>query len=206
MSKLQNIVMIVMILYSPLVCAVDFGKVGQSFPILEEGFVAMIKRKLGDVDIDHHNKKMSAIAKDRVQNPPAVNGVTRTRKHNVFYYDPTYILKEDVKLPDGKIIYKAGTSVNPLEKMEFDRRLIFINGVDERQVKWLESLTPQESLQDRIILVEGRILDLQETLGKQLYFDQAGEITTRLGIKHVPAIATSYNKMIKIEEILPDDS
>lgn len=206
MSKLQNIIMTVIILYSANSMAVDFGKVGQSFPVIEEGFVTMIKRKLADVDLDYHNKKMTRIAKERVNNPQALQGITNTSKNHVFYYDPTYVLSEDIKLPDGKILHKAGTKVNPLENMEFDRRLVFINGSDEKQIKWLKNLASNDNLQDRIILVAGRILELQEQLGKQLYFDQAGEITTRFGIKHVPAIAVAENNMIRIEEILPDDS
>lgn len=50
----------------------------------------------------------------------------------------SYELKEDVILPCGKILYKAGIKVNPLDYMGFDRELIFIDGRDKEQIDWLK--------------------------------------------------------------------
>jgi conjugal transfer pilus assembly protein TraW len=44
-------------------------------------------------------------------------------------------------------------------------------------------------------------LELQENLNRELYFDQAGEITSRLGIKHVPAIVEAEMDKLKINEV-----
>lgn len=181
--------------------AKDFGKYGASFAIEEEGFIAMIQRKLQSIDIEEHNRKMVNIARDRVINPVRVEGITKAEEDREFYYDPTYILKEDIKLPCGKLLHKAGTSVNPLEHMKFDRRLIFIDGHDDSQLEWLRNRKAIDGIIDRVILVGGKILELQENLNRELYFDQAGEITSRLGIKHVPAIVEAERDKLKINEV-----
>lgn len=71
-------------------------------------------------------------AKDRVNNPIPVNGINPATKDRIFYFDPTYILVKDAVLPCDKILHKAGVSVNPLEHMDLNRRLLFIDGRQQR--------------------------------------------------------------------------
>ncbi len=171
----------------------------------------MIQRKLQQLDIEYHNRKMLEIAKERVTNPLPVIGISRAAKVREFYYDPTYILAEDIVLPCGKILHKAGVSVNPLDHMDLSRRLIFVDGRDQLQVTWLKeqildksTIDRDNKIEDRIILVGGKILDLQEELGTLLYFDQAGELTSKVGIKFVPAIVEQEGKSLKVTEIFID--
>lgn len=191
--------------------AKDFGQYGSVFVIKEEGFIAMIQRKLQQVDIEYHNRQMLEIAKERVTNPLPVIAISRAVKVREFYYDPTYILAEDIVLPCGKILYKAGVRVNPLDHMDLSRRLIFVDGRDQLQVTWLKeqildksTIDRDNKIEDRIILVGGKILDLQEELGTLLYFDQAGELTSKFGIKFVPAIVEQEGKSLKVTEICID--
>jgi conjugal transfer pilus assembly protein TraW len=230
----------------------DFGKQGVTFEIAEEGFISMMKRRLSEMDITKHQNKMREIATKRINEPEAVAGIKRTIKAREFYYNPAYVLPEDIRLPCGAILHKAGTVVNPLDYMEFDRKLIFIDGRDKEQVQWLRDVliakreNEEAVLEDksveynpiannpianklvededtlveynpvenkdasvenkpvtkmRIILTGGKILELQEELRETLYFDQAGELTSRFGIKQVPAIAQQEGKRIKISEI-----
>ena len=111
-----------------ILCAVcaeakDFGKIGHTFEIKEEGFLAMIHRKLKNVDIEKEQIKMTEHARHKIEEPDAVVGITKAKAHRNFTFDPTYTLEKDIILPCGKLLYAAGTMVNPLEKMEFDRKL-----------------------------------------------------------------------------------
>lgn len=113
-------------------------------------------------------------------------------------------LEEDVVLPCGQILHKAGTKVNPLEHMDLKRSLFFIDSRQPVQVKWLKAqLTvsnleisnnladQKELIEDRIILVGGSALKLKEELGKEhvdkVYFNQVGELTTKFNIKAIPS-------------------
>lgn len=193
----------------------DFGKMANTFEIKEEGFVAMMQRKLQAVDIEKENAKITKIAKERVTNPKPVPLIKKAEENRTFYFDPTYTLLEDIVLPNGQVLHKAGTKVNPLDHMKLSRRMFFIDARDESQIEWLKrnlekeessqskaGETEAEKVENRVILTGGKIFEIKKELGENraVYFDQAGELTTRFGIKAVPAIAIEENKKIRITE------
>ena len=191
--------------------AVDLGKVGNTFRIEEEAFTLMMKRKLEEVDMEKERKKMEKIARDKIENPAPIKGISAATEERTFYFDPTYILDKDVVLPNGNILHKAGTTVNPLEHMNLNRRLFFVDSRQQEQVEWLKEqlnnpVTDQKELvEDRIILVGGSVLKVRDELAKihkhEVFFDQHGELTTKFTIKHSPAIAYQEGLKIRIDEI-----
>jgi conjugal transfer pilus assembly protein TraW len=183
------------------VSAKDFGKVGTSFIIKEEGFLKMIKRRLGEIDITKHQKIMQDQTEARIREPKPVEGLVKTVKARQFEYDPTYTLEQDAKLPDGTILYAAGTTVNPLEKIEIDYKVYFINGHDKAQVNWVMDLATEH---DQIILVAGRPLELQEEFSRNIYFDQFGELIKKTKIQQVPAVMWQQGKVMLIDEVRID--
>lgn len=197
--------------------ATDFGVVGQTFSVAEEPFIEMLKKRLDKVDIEKEKQKIQARAKESIENPPAVLSIKPATENRVFYFDPSYTLDKDAVLPCGKILHKAGTKVNPLEHMDLGRRLFFIDNRQDAQVAWLREqlnnpLAKQEQkerVEDRVILVGGSVFKLQELLGEEhegkVYFDQAGELTTKFGIKASPAIVAQEGFKLKIEEVILND-
>lgn len=194
--------------------AMDLGKHGATYEVVEEGFVAMLKNRLSWLDVQQHQEEMLRTAKRQILEPAPVLGIKATSQPREFWYDPNFTLTKDIKLPDGKILHKAGTTVNPLDHMVFDRELIFIDGRSQKQVEWLKARLEvvqanseekhneqNNNLEIRIILVGGKILELQEDIGRTLYFDQAGELTNKFGIEQVPAIVVQDGKSLKISEI-----
>lgn len=182
----------------------DFGKVGTSFEIKEEGFVSMMMKKLQEVDLEKEQERVEKIARQKVEEPDPVKDIKPATKYREFWHDPTFILKNDVLLPCGSILYKAGTAVNPLDHIDLERRLFFIDGRIDAQIDWLKKYleeNKEEKVKDKIILIAGNVFKMQKELGRKVYFDQAGEITSKWGIKATPAIARQDGKMIKIIEV-----
>nr|AKS10401.1 conjugal transfer protein TraW [Rickettsia endosymbiont of Ixodes pacificus] len=214
----------VILVLSSSVLGVDFGKQAATYEVAEEGFVAMVKSRLAAIDLQQYQEEMRTIATKKVLEPEPVLGIRATNEPREFWYDPSLLVTEDIKLPDGKVLHKAGTKVNPLDHMDFDRELIFIDGRSSEQIEWLkqrlkmnkqkkevdnntqedntqESRELGDNLEIRIILVGGKILELQEDIGRTLYFDQAGELTSKFGIEQVPALVVQDGKKLKIREI-----
>lgn len=215
MSKghiISSAIMLIIIFTINLGYAKDFGIKGHTYKITEQPFLQMIEERLQKVDIKKEQEKMTAIAEDRVQNPLAVSNIKPATKERIFHFDPTYTLDKNAVLPCGKILHKAGTKVNPLEHMDFSRRIFFIDGREEGQVKWLkEQLTiilpdQLEPVEDRIILIGGSPFKLKAELGKEyenkVYFDQAGELSAKFGIKASPAVVMQDALRLKITEVL----
>ena len=196
---------------SNIVFAKDFGNRGANYPVAEESILLSLQKKFAELDLKKEGERMRSIAEERVRNPTPVSGIMPAKETREFWHDPTYILTEDAVLPCGRVLYRAGTRVNPLDYMDLDRRLFFVDGREEKQVEWLKSrLLPDSSsgenkIEDRIILVGGSPVELQDKLGFEVYFDQAGELTTRFGIKGSPALAEQDGKSLKIVEVALDE-
>lgn len=196
--------------FSNTVFAKDFGNRGANYPVAEESILLMFQKKFAELDLKKEEERMRSIAEERVRNPIPVSGIMPAKETREFWHDPTYILTEDAVLPCGRVLYKAGTRVNPLDYMDLDRRLFFIDGREEKQVEWLKGqLLPDNSsfdkkIEDRIILVGGSPPEIQDKLGFEVYFDQGGELTTRFGIRGSPAVAEQAGKNLKIVEVAVD--
>ena len=211
MKKAGIAIVLYVFILSNSVSAKDFGNRGGNYPVAEESILLSLQRKLGALDLKKEEERMRKAAEERVKNPAPVSGIVPAKETREFWHDPTYILTEDAVLPCGRVLYRAGTRVNPLDYMDLGRRLFFVDGREKKQVEWLKSrLLPDSSsgenkIEDRIILVGGSPVELQDKLGFEVYFDQAGELTTRFGIKGSPALAEQDGKSLKIVEVALDE-
>ena len=193
------------------VYAKDFVTQGHSYQITEQEFLQMIKERLEKIDMKKEQERMQGIVRDRVENPRAVSRVKPATSTRSFYFDPTYTLDKDVVLPCGKVLHRAGMKVNPLEHMDLNRRMFFIDGREAGQIKWLKEKLDnplqeqKEPVEDRVILVGGSVHKLKELIKDEhknkVYFDQNGELTTRLGITGSPAVVVQDGLRLKIDEI-----
>lgn len=208
--------------YLPVAFAKDFGTQSTTFVIKEEGFLKLIQRRLASIDIATHQQKMSDIATKTVEEPKVVANITKASKTTTHYFDPSYVLDHDVVLPSGKLLYAAGTRVNPLDHISWNGKMIFIDERDLSQVEWLKKHHLKQMLKHeddninkdlqltveikdqgdtKIILVGGKPLQLAKEIKHQVYFDQFGELSNRFSITYVPAIVEQEDKQLKITQI-----
>ena len=113
-------------------------------------------------------------------------------------------------LPGGKLLYAAGTKVNPLDHMEWEGKLVFIDAKDKEQIAWVKKNHIDMSEIDvddaKIVLVAGKPLELEKETGKNIYFDQFGELTSKFNISHVPAVVEQEDKHLKVTEVYIGES
>ena len=178
---------------------IDYGQRGHLFVIEEESFLDMINRKLMIAQKNGAIKKWQEEsierARNSIKNPIPISGISSTKEAREFYYDPTYIQKEEIKDNEGNIIVKAGTFVNPLEYLSWGEDFIFIDGSDKKQVLWALAR------EGRIILINGSPIELKKEHNKDFYFDQRGSLVDKFGIRQVPAIVSQEGVKLKINEI-----
>ena len=104
-------------------------------------------------------------------------------------------------LPCGKVLHKAGTRVNPLDKVSLENKLIFIDGEDEEQLKYMIDIYKKSEIKPTIILTGGSPVKLEEEYKLDFYFDQEGEKIKKLEIKAVPAVVAQEGKMLRVREV-----
>ena len=181
--------------------AKDFGIVGHSYEVVEEDIIAYIKSKLSTLDLSALQEEMQGKVKSSTARPKPVAHITRAKEDRTGHFDPTYVLERSIYDHNGSLMHPVGTKVNPLSKLPLSNALIFIEGDDQEQVAYALEQYKGLDKKAKIILTSGSPIELQKAHKVWIYFDQFGSLTTKLGIKHVPAIVRQDGLKLKISEI-----
>lgn len=207
--------------------AKDFGVHGHTFVIQEPDLLQEMERKLKQLQADGKladiNKTFLKSAENTLTHPKPVTGITKAMEPREFFYDPSILVPYDLKDHEGRVFHKAGTRINPLEFHSLPAPLIFIDGEDKAQVSWTKNTYIKENQRPKIILTSGSPFELmkqwqaeldqsyssQDNSGRNnfveaqlVYFDQGGILTSKLGIRHVPAVVVQAGLKLKISEIV----
>lgn len=201
------------------ILATDLGVQGAVYTIVEPDLLSGIQDKLKKMQADGGLARQQHLMLQRtiqhVLRPPRVMGVSdlppgmppKTR-----YFDPSIIIHHDIRNADGKVLASKGTRINPLDYTELHTVLIFINGDNNKQLEWATRLIPKNRQQGKsstLILVNGNIKTVGESLQHRVYFDQYGKLCQRFAITHTPTIVYQPRinnvpmKMLIIKEISP---
>lgn len=185
--------------------AQDLGTYGNVWEIKEQDAIDQIKGKLSRMEKSGELKRMWEKHRDtqlaQIENPAPLPGITKALAAKTWSFDPTFTFGEDVTDHLGNVIARAGTKVNPLQYTPLTKSLIFIDGRDPAQVAFAKARSDANP-RDKVILVAGSFLKLNREWKRATYFDQRGHLTTRMGIKRVPAVVTQKGNVLQIEEIL----
>ena len=209
-SPITIVVIWICIIISALLLSInakakDFGVVGRTSEIKEVDAIEEIKGKLSDMEargeLDEHNERMKKEVSDRIKSPKSLN-LGRAGEVREYEYDPILEVKEDLRDARGIVFHRKGTRVNPLNVVSMPYELIFFDGEDEDQLKYVIKKYEESEIKPKLILTGGSPVRLEEEYKLDFYFDQEGEIIKKLGIKAVPAIVMQDGKVLKIREVM----
>ncbi len=217
--------------------AKDFGISGEIFRIKEKNLLTEIKNRLSRPGVAERfraelQKEISS-QESSSQSNFAGRKLPEATTKRVWFYDPSVSFSKDLYDHQGKVFYRKGTKVNPLDHLQLGKELIFIDGRSEEQQKFAlnralkgtslsssstkrivgnasidnvpaktTAVTPGSTVPAKIILITGSPIKMMERAGLPIYFDYQGKLTTKLGIKHVPAIVNQQGNRLRIEEVL----
>jgi type-F conjugative transfer system protein TraW len=137
-----------------------------------------------------------------VEDPTPVAGLSRTRQPRRFHHDPSIVVQEAIRDADGRVIVPPGTVVNPLDTVTLSQALLFIDARDREQVARARKLIDERQGKVKVILTGGSYLDLMRRWQRPVFYDQQGNLTTKLGIRQVPALVTQDGRRLRIDELL----
>ncbi len=181
----------------------DLGQYGPAYPVIEDNLKQTLIEKAFQMEqsgeLEMMQDDMKKQTKNYLENPTPVKGVNKTQKERTFYVDPSIILDEHIVDTKGNVLVAKGSKINPLDTIDFDRTLYFIDGTDEAQIEWIiEDANPN----DTIVLVKGSVMQLMDEYKLMVYFDQGGKLTDSLNISQVPAKVTGEKDWLKVLEVL----
>lgn len=185
--------------------AKDLGVMGDVYTIREMDLLSLIQSRVVALQ---QSGQWQAIETDMQQRamryrdrPSPVPGLTKAIETKSWLFDPSITLGRDVTAPDGTRIVRAGTRVNPLTKISLSKALIFFDGDDVDQVKWVLKQIKAQQTPAKLILVKGSLLQQEKTFHQPIYFDQSGRLTKHFTIQHVPAIVSQQGLQLRIVEV-----
>jgi conjugal transfer pilus assembly protein TraW len=182
--------------------AVDHGQVGEAWPVVEPDFLDVIRAKLEGAKasgkLDELNARFAARVKARVMRPVPVAGISAAIEDRSWEFDPTVVIESDIRDHKGNLIAAAGQRINPLDTIAMSQKLLFINGDDPAQVSW--AMAQGDDLKTKVIMVAGSPFELIKARQRRFYFDQAGSLTAKFGIEHVPASVVQKGKILVVTE------
>lgn len=187
--------------------ALDLGTVGPTYPIKERDLIEVMKGKLRHLDktgdLAKINEKWKAYVTDAAERPVPVRGLRSTDTARTFYIDPTYTLDRNVVDDKGRILYPAGTKVNPFDYAPMSQYLLFFDGGDKKQVEFAKRFMKESTIRVKPILVAGEPMKLMREWKQPVYFDQGGALSHRFMLKQTPSIVSQENKRLRVDEVRP---
>ena len=184
----------------------DLGVMGQTYEIAEPDLLVSIHNKLQEAKANGKMAEVEEQMKKRfIAHANRPKGITlpRAQKHRFRYYDPSIVLSQDIIDHRGKVLWPAGTTVNPLEYVTLSQQWLFFDGDDPEQTAWAYDYLKRYPNQVRPILIQGAVLKLSKTWQIKLYFDQHGKYIEKFGINVVPSIISQEGKKLRIDEVVP---
>ena len=183
----------------------DLGVIGPVYPIAEPSLLEVILGQLRAAEQDgtlaRLQRDSQARARRAVDDPAPVAGLGRARQARRFHHDPSIVVQEAILDSDGRVIVPPGTVANPLDTVRLSQALLFFDARDREQVEQARKLVDARRGQVKVILTGGSYLDLMRRWQRPVFYDQQGALTTRLGIRHVPALVTQDGRRLRIDEL-----
>lgn len=184
----------------------DLGVIGHTYPIEEVNFLDFIQAKLASMGSSGEITKLQTAMQQRVEKhadrPNPVPGITKAQINRVWLIDPSFTVRHDIKDALGKVIIEAGTNVNPLKYITIHHPMVFIDGDDQDEIKWLKKSVQYKLNDIKLVLTSGSISTLSKEFKFPIYFDQEGRLTSKLHIHHVPAIVSQQDLQLRVNEVV----
>lgn len=111
------------------------------------------------------------------------------------------VTQKDIVDATGKVLYRRGTKVNPLDYIGWNTYLLFVDGRDEKQLAFSKKIVATSDRPVKIVLVAGEPLALMRKWKSSVYFDQGGKLIKRFAITQVPAIVRQEGKRLRIDAL-----
>lgn len=182
--------------------AKDYGVLGKTYPIKEQDLIEAMKQRMAEKvasgEIQRRMKEARGKGEGYVKRP-AGSYLPRAAAYSAVKIDVRYTLQQDIKDANNNVLFKKGTTINPLEIYPLQKGFCFINGDDEKQVKFARNKCHPNN---KIVLINGDYEAISQKLKIHIYFDQHGNLIKRFNITAVPTvIRQSGNYLVK--EVFP---
>lgn len=187
--------------------AQDLGVIGPTYDIAERDLIEAIQSRLQQMqatgELARHEEEYRRRVIEGIEKPRPVPGIKPTETARTFYIDPTFTLDRHIQDEHGRILFPAGTKVNPFDYDRMSKVLLFFDGSKKEQVEFAKRYMAQSKIPVKPILIAGEPIKLMREWKREVFFDQGGALSRRFSIKQAPAVVSQEGKRIRVDEVRP---
>jgi conjugal transfer pilus assembly protein TraW len=171
--------------------------VGPLMEIDEPDILSEIETRIADFDWKGEMEKAKQKALSATRGQP----LPRAEKDQTYWVDISTVIKKDITLPDGRVVAKAGTVINPLKVVVPHYRYVFFDPADQSQIaivkQWQQQYTNLKLIATELAPLSEYADSLIKTMG-QMVFPSNRLLIQRFQIHSVPALVEHDNGLLKI--------
>ncbi|MFA6038259.1 MAG: hypothetical protein WC748_09100 [Legionellales bacterium] len=194
---------VLLLLCGSEILAKDLGQHGNVYPIAEHNLLDVMINRVNQMqqtgELKMRQEEMRVSVQNQLRQPMAGPELDLTDEERITYVDLSIMSSAPIIDKNGNVLIVQGRRINPLDVIDFNEPLYFIDGTKTQQIKWALDDGGQNAI---ILLVKGSVFDLMSKYDARFYFDQDGSLVKRLGIKQVPAKVESMGDKLKVHEVI----
>ncbi len=194
---------VLLLLCGSEILAKDLGQHGNVYPIVEHNLLDVMINRVNQMqqtgELKMRQEEMKVNIENQIRQPMIVPGLDLTDEERVTYVDLSILSSAPIVDKNGNVLMMQSRRINPLDVIDFNDPLYFIDGTKVQQIKWAINDGGPNAI---ILLVKGSVFDLLSKYDARFYFDQDGSLVKRLGIKQVPAKVEPIGDKLKIHEVI----
>ena len=179
----------------PAAALANSATIGRTWPIAEPDALAEIEARAARQPANMAASFGPRSGWSAMQSAP----LAQTTQDRTRYVVPFYTLAQEIRLPDGKLLYPKGFTFNPLTYVSLPQKLVIVT---PRDLPWALN---HAALTDFILLASGSAGDadaiaLGERHGRALFILE-DRVKERLGITHAPVIVRQMGQRLELQEV-----
>jgi len=183
----------------------DLGTVGTTYPVAEPDALEEILEAARKVDWSKVFDRSKWAERLRSFKPPQLPELPRAARDRVRPVDLTWTLPFDIPRVNSKgevvgVLYPKGYAFNPLEYVTYTKTLVFVDGDDPLQLRWLKASGYARDPNAVILLTGGCYWEVSRGLQRPVFY-ALRPIVERLKIEAVPSVARQRGNVMEVREI-----
>ena len=173
--------------------------------IAERDLIDVMQERVAHADWPDLQRRSGEALKRRFAKGPGL-ALPHAEEARVMLVDPTVEYPEDIKDPTtNTVLIKAGTKINPFDKVRWIRTLVFFDGTSPAQVGWVQQyLNEHDPKFVKLIISDGDVQKVMEQLHQRVYWANP-LLVSRMGVEAVPSVVSQSGRHLRVEEVAIHD-
>lgn len=180
---------------------------GKTYNFAEKNAIEDIQEhiKKNESKIEQKIKQLNIEQKNKIRDwKPEQKKITAATKDKTFYPDITYIVPQDIKDSQGRVMYAKGFRFNPADYVHMQQEIVIIDANNKIEIEWAKKNSYLDSAKYMILLSSGNAFKITEEFKKPVYY-LTKDIADKFKIEKTPSIVKQVGNQIEVREICLKD-